>query len=179
MLPAFLTVEFVDRHGSIILNHFRHTGNQDDKNSIFSDDCLFDCDRFDLDLDIFGQTSHLDGCPGRVGRLEKLAVDSIHLGEVIHILEENRALDDLVKGASGSFDNGLHVSQHETSLLLDSAHLQLPSRRVDCDLTGGKDESVGFDGLRVGADRFWRLIRLDFFFHVCSPSFIQWKGWAD
>lgn len=179
MLPAFFTEELVDRHGCIILNHYRPRGNQGDKDISYSDDGLFDCDCLDLDLDIFGKTSHLDSCPGRVRRLEKLAVDSIHLGEVIHILKENRAFDDLVEGTSGSLNDGLHVSQNETRLLLDSAKLQLPARRVDRDLTGGKDESVGFDGLRVGADRFWRLIRLDFFFHVCSPSFIQWKGWAD
>ena len=179
MLTAFFTEKFVDGHGSIILNHFRHRGNQDDKDIIFSDDGLFDSDRLDLDLDIFGQTSHLDGCPGRVRRFEKLAVDSIHLGEVIHILKENRAFDDLVEGTSGSLNYGLHVSQHETCLLFDSAHLQLSACRVDRDLTGGEDESVGFDGLRVGADRFWRLIRLDFFFHVFSPSFFQWKGWTD
>jgi hypothetical protein len=36
MLTAFFTEKFVDGHGSIILNHFRHRGNQDNKDIFFS-----------------------------------------------------------------------------------------------------------------------------------------------
>ena len=86
----------------------------------------------------------------RRGRGEELGVDLVHRGELRHIHQLHRRLDD------GGQDPA-EVLQDAARLGGDAARDEGAGRRVDRNLAGGKQVVARADGLAVGADRGGRL----------------------
>ena len=66
-------------------------------------------------------------------------------------LEEDGAADDLAQAAAGGFQNLRKIAQDAVGLRRYVPGNHLLGGGIDSDLSRGKDESVGFDGLRVRA----------------------------
>ena len=84
---------------------------------------------------------------GWFGISEELRVDRIHGGEIIHVLQEHAAANDLVHAAARSFEHRLKVLQSAFGLLCDAAFHQIAGRGVHRGLSGTEDESISLDRL--------------------------------
>src|SRR5712671_5734433 len=116
---------------------------------------LFHGDYVDFHQYVLGQAGHFDGGTRWRGRAEIFAVDLVHGGEIVHVLEKNGAAHNFSKATAGGFQNFREVAQDTFGLCGNVSSNNLLSRRIDCDLSGGKYKSIGLDGLRVGANSLW------------------------
>src|SRR6266702_3602607 len=78
---------------------------------------------FDLDQDVARQARHLDGRARGCGTAEILgpAIDFVHGGKVVHVLDEHSGLDGAIEVAAGGLEHGAQVLQHLVGLLGDAA----------------------------------------------------------
>jgi hypothetical protein len=77
---------------------------------------------------------------------KELFVRAIHLGKVVHAVQEHVDLDHLGDVRPGLGQNGLDVLGARRRLHRDAAVHQL-AVRVGRDLARDEDEAVGYDGL--------------------------------
>ncbi len=94
-----------------------------------------------------------------------LAVNLIHRGEVIHVLQEDSATDGFGHGTSRGCENLPEIAEDEIGLCFDVAFDDLLGGRINRDLSGDEDKSIGFDGLRVWADRLRSVFGMNDFAH--------------
>ena len=104
-----------------------------------------------------------------------LAVDFIHPGELVHISEKDRSLDDSIKAASSSPQDSRQVLENLLSLFRDIAGNKLAGLWIDGNLSRRKEEPSGFDRLRVWADCLRRVISLDPFLHLSESLYLGAK----
>ncbi len=100
---------------------------------------------------------------------EEALVDIVHGGELVHVLEIDPGAHDLVQAAARRLQDRFQVGEHLLGLLGHSALDDLLGRRVQRNLPADKDEAVGPDGLRIGADGLRGIVRGDDFAHGLSP----------
>src|SRR5712675_1203446 len=74
---------------------------------------------FDLDQNVARQARHLDGRARRwlAAEIFRPAVDLVHRGKVVHVLDEHRGLHGAVEIAAGGLQDGPQVLQHLMGLL--------------------------------------------------------------
>jgi hypothetical protein len=69
------------------------------------------------------------------------------------VVQVHGGLDDIAPGRAGSAQHFLEILHHPVGLLDDPALDDLPGHGVERDLTGGKNEAVADDSLRIWSDR--------------------------
>ena len=112
-----------------------------------------DRNRFDLDARILREPGHFDRGTGGRHVAEIGPVHGIHRREIVHVLEEDRRLDDRPERCAGGFEDRLQVLEDLAGLLADIAGQKFARGRDDGDLPGGEDEcSAGDDALTVRTD---------------------------
>src|SRR4029077_8598139 len=100
----------------------------------------------------------------RSGR-EIFGIDFIHCREVVHVLEENGGLHDVMDLGAAGFDDGFDVFHYPFVLLANISAIELVGARIEGNLTGRKKKSARFYGLRVRSDWFRCFIGEDYVFH--------------
>ena len=119
-------------------------------------------DALDFDEGAFGKGFDGDCAAGGVGSGEELGVHFVHCGEIAHIGQEHRGLDDISEPEPGGLQNGLGVGQALMRLFPDAARSKGARGGVDGNLAGDEDEArSGVDGLAVRSDGSRRLICLN------------------
>src|SRR5215472_14624447 len=103
--------------------------------------------------------------------MEVPAIDFVHCGEVAHVLEEHGRPDYLLDAAAGGGQNSRKILENPVSLERDVSCDKGIGHRVECDLPGDEHESVGLDGLRVGADGSRAVFGCDHVAHGEKPQF--------
>src|SRR5437899_9649938 len=109
--------------------------------------------------------SHLDGGAGRWVRREIAAIDFVHGREVGKVLEEYRRFHHAVERRPGRLDDALQIFHHAPGLPGHVAFHQFLGARIQRDLPRDENESVGLDGLRIGANSFRPAVGGDHFSH--------------
>jgi len=104
-----------------------------------------------------GEGGDLDGGAGRRVGLEELTVDLVHAGELVDVLEEDRAFDHVLQARASGLEDGLEVLQGLVSLALDVGSGEVLGSRTNAQLAGGEDEIAQADALGIGADGGRRL----------------------
>ena len=79
-------------------------------------------------------------------------VDFVERGEVGHVRQEARGLDDVLHGETGGGEDGFDVSAGLLGLFGDGRAFDLAACRVDAELAGEIEKFSGANGLGVGAD---------------------------
>ena len=92
--------------------------------------------------------------------LEELLINSVDLTEVVQILDENSALDNISDAEARSLDNSLHVHEALAGLNLDVVG-EGTGGRVHRDLTRGEHEVSALHSLRIGSNGSRGLIGLE------------------
>ncbi len=92
------------------------------------------------------------------------AISLVHRGEVIHVFQEYARADDLRETAASSLQNLRQITQNSVRLQRYVSRDHFLCGGIDGYLAGEKDESVGFDCLRVRAYRlrgilWWKSLR--------------------
>lgn len=105
-----------------------------------------------LDKDIQRKTSDLNAGAARLGIGEVGSIDIVDGLEVVHVLDEDIDLENLLHGGTAVFQKTNDVLEDLVGLsldilLLDTNELTL---RVDGSSTRAEDHAVVLDGLRVG-----------------------------
>ena len=80
---------------------------------------------------------------------EEDAVDVVHHGEVIHVREEHRRLDDVGERAAAGLEHGGEVREHPVRLRRDVALHDRACGRIERHLTRHEEPLSGADRLRV------------------------------
>ena len=112
---------------------------------------LADSDDLNLAQQLLGQLLHGHaGTSGLAGEI--LAVHAVESSEVFHVSQEAGGLDDVLEAQAVSSQNGLDALAGALSLLLDGGADDLTGTGHQGDLAGSKQEAVGGDSLRIGAD---------------------------
>src|SRR2546423_10089876 len=93
------------------------------------------------------------------------AVDLIHRIEIIHALQIDRGLHHLVEAAAGRFQQCLQVFHHLRGLRGDISLHKIPRRRINGDLPGNVNPTIGADHRRVRTNGLGRMWRRNGFFH--------------
>ena len=128
----------------------------------------------DLAQDVLGQGLDGHAAAGGLGG-EVLCVHLVESGKIAHVRQEAGGLDDLVKAAAGSLEDGANVLAALLSLSSDALADGAVSG-VHRDLTGGNDQVADHKTLRVGADCAGSFFRVDNF-HDASPFFFFLIVW--
>src|ERR1700674_338150 len=120
---------------------------------------------------IFRKPRYFDGgaCRGRL--LEVAAVDFVHGGEISHVFEEDCAAQNFLKATPRGLQNGSEVFEHAVGLRAHIAADDLRGGGIDGDLSGSKDQALGSNCLRVGADGLRGLLGGDHFAHDSSWAY--------
>lgn len=109
-------------------------------------------DHTDLHIGVFWQALDCKGLAcGKIPR-EIFSIDSIHIGELRHVAEEDRRLDDVVETNSGFGKDRPQVVHHLVRLGNDVCGDDASGGGIDGDLSGDKQKIAGFDGLAIGPD---------------------------
>src|SRR5215469_17544563 len=107
--------------------------------------------------------------------MEVPAIDFVHCGEVAHVLKEHGRPDYLLDAAAGGGQNSQEILENPVSLERDVSCDKGIGHRVECDLPGDEHESVGLDGLRVGADGSRAVFGCDHVAHGEKPLSSQFS----
>src|SRR5471032_3686662 len=80
-------------------------------------------DNLDLDHHVARQPRHFDGgaCRRIGAKIFRPAVNLVHGGKIVHVLDEHRGLDRAGEIAAGGLQDGAEVLQHLMGLLGDAA----------------------------------------------------------
>lgn len=91
------------------------------------------CHSLHLDQNILGQPAHFDTAPGGLGLAKELGVDLVEGGKVVHVLEEDQALEDVGGGGVGSSEDGADVGE---DLVLGISSIENRGRKLPLWLGG-------------------------------------------
>src|ERR1700685_1178884 len=110
--------------------------------------------RNDVDLHhhVFGQTRNFDCGTRRRHRVEISAIDLCHGVEVVHVFQEHGGAHHFFQPTPRRFQNLRQITQHAVGLRPRVTGYHLLRRRIDWKLSRDKNESIGFDGLRIRTD---------------------------
>src|SRR5579875_506069 len=114
--------------------------------------------RLNLHADVLRESGYLHRGPRRPGGAETIGVDAVHLREVLHAAQINSRLHHPAQRGAGLLQDGLEVGKNARRLLGYPPLDYLSAGRIDGDLSGDEDETVGHDGLRIGPDCLRRLV---------------------
>lgn len=121
-------------------------------------------DYFDFNLYIFWQARYFDQAASWEWYLKVLFVHFINIAELFHVAYENSRFFYAVHRGTGSFQNCFYVSQALVSLFFN-VFGHFAGFRMDWQLAGGDYQIAKTHPLRVGADGWWSIWGLDYFFH--------------
>src|SRR5260370_7805651 len=119
--------------------------------------------------DVFRKPGHFDGGARWRLLLEVAAVDFVHGGEISHVFEEDGAAQNFIQATARGLQNGREVLEHAVGLRAHITGDDLRGGGIDGDLSGSKDQALGSNCLRVGADGLRSLLGGGHFAHG-SPS---------
>ena len=112
----------------------------------------FHRDTADFEQAVFGKPRHFNGCAaGRVGG-EKRCIDLIHLREIVHIAEIDRAGGHVSEPGSRRFEDRGNIVQRSPGLFPDTAFDKKSAGGIETALSGHEHGIAGDDRLTVGAD---------------------------
>ena len=113
-------------------------------------------DRFDLDMRApsgSAATAKVERAGGG-GVPHARAVDRVDGGEIVHVDEEDRRLDDRIQRKAGGLQHGREIVEHLRGLAGDAALDEFAGCRIEPDLSAAEDEAAGgADGLTVRPPR--------------------------
>src|SRR5208282_1415388 len=118
--------------------------------------------------DVFREPRYLYAGAGWRRLLEVAAVDLVHGGEVSHVLEEDGAAHNFLQSTTRGLQNGSEVLEHAVGLRAYVTGDHLLGGGIDGYLSGCEDQTLGSNGLRVGADGLRGLIGGDYVAHDSS-----------
>lgn len=125
-------------------------------------------DHVDFDAEVTRESGYLDGGAGRRVAGEIAGVDFVHGGKIIHVLEEDAEANGAVERGAGGFDDGFEILEDALGLLSSIAIESFAGGGIEGGLARDEDETMGFDGLGIGADGFRTIIGGDYLSHDSS-----------
>src|SRR5271170_2507990 len=112
-------------------------------------------DDFDLYQYVLGQARHFNGGARRSNsplRGQILAIDRVHRGEVVHVFQKDRSLDDLAETGPSGLKHSLQVLKNTDGLGLNASSNNLASGRIKRNLPRGIKKVSDANGLGIRAD---------------------------
>jgi hypothetical protein len=105
-----------------------------------------------LDKDVKRKTSNLNAGAARLGVREVGGIDIVDSLEVVHVLDEDVDLEDLLHGRTAVFQKTADVLEDLVGLSLDILLLDTNKLTLRVDGSGARaeDHTIVLDGLRVG-----------------------------
>ena len=133
--------------------------------------CNVTRNRVDLDARVAGQPGHLNGGAGGARLGEVGRVDLVHHREIIHVSEEDRRANDVVKRQAGRFEQRAEVVHGPACLDGGVALRELAGCRIDGNLTRNEEQVAGPEGGRVGTARARCVGARERLFHAAFVTF--------
>src|SRR6266481_91397 len=120
---------------------------------------LQDGDDFDFDQGILREARDLHGRSRGRSQGEIAGVHFVHRSEIVHVLQEDRRLDDVIHLRSGGLHDPTNVFQDPFRLFADIGLRHLARFRIQSYLSRDEQETVRADGLRIRSNRFCAPVR--------------------
>jgi hypothetical protein len=113
---------------------------------------LGSCD-FDLNKDIQRETSNLNAGAAGLGIREVGSIDIVDSLEIVHVLDKDVDLEDLLHGRTAVFQKTTDVLENLVGLSLDILLLDTNefTLRVDGSSARAEDQTIVLNSLRVGS----------------------------